>query len=496
MSLYRIVKALPPPPTPEPESADLFDYALIRDYVGFTWRSLRRHPLRAAIAFVAVLAATAGALVALPRSYLTEVKILAERNQVMPALGNPSRSIPGDADAPTRAASELVLRRDNLVALIKQTDLVDQWDATRAPATRAKDALSHLVHGPPDEEERIDALAGLLEKRIKVEVGEGTVTIGIDWPNAQMAFRLVEAAQQNFLETRHAIEVSTIEEAISILEGHATNVGQSIDAELEDLQRMREAHSSGAQKDEPAVRRVLPSERRDSARADQELAQMRVILIGKRRAMADLEDFRSKRLADLQTQLAEQKATYGPAHPILINTELSIAALSRESPQINALRREEQELLRDFVKHGGKDLEGGPAAPPTVLARLQEGARLVRHDSPDAREDEATDYAKTRLRISVNKYEELLGRVDAARIELDTARAAFKYRYSIIRPAQVPKKAEKPNVPASLGAGVVAGLLLALSLCVLKDLSGARFIEPWQIERGPGLPVLAELERP
>ena len=121
---------------------------------------------------------------------------------------------------------------------------------------------------------------------------------------------------------------------------------------------------------------------------------------------------------------------------------------------------------------------------------------MIRHEAPDLQEDEATDYAKTRLRIAVTKYEELLGRIDSARIELDTARAAFKYRYSIIRPAQVPKNAEKPNVPVSLVAGLVGGLILALFVSLFRDLSGGRFVEPWQIERWAQVPVLAEVDKP
>ena len=74
----------------------------------------------------------------------------------------------------------------------------------------------------------MDALVGLLEKRLQVYIGDGTVTIMIDWANDEMAFRLVEAAQQNFLEARHVSEISSISEAISILEGHASGVREVI----------------------------------------------------------------------------------------------------------------------------------------------------------------------------------------------------------------------------------------------------------------------------
>jgi uncharacterized protein involved in exopolysaccharide biosynthesis len=488
-----------PEPAPLTESADLFDYELIKDWVGFSVRAMKRHRPTAVVAFLAVVGVAVSSLLLLPKSFHTEVRILAERDLVMPALGNPGRSIPGDADAPTRAASERILRRDNLVALIKQTDLVDQWEATRAPIARLRDFAGRVAGGPPDEEAKIDGLVGLLEKRLKVEVGEGTVTIGIDWPNAQMAFRLVEAAQQNFLETRHALEVSSIAEAISILEGHATNVSQGIDSELDEIRRMRTGKRDGE-----AVGQARPShgppELSEHLKADQEVAQLRVMLSAKRRAIADLEDFRNKRLADLQTQLAEQKATYGPAHPIILNTTQSIASLSQESPQISALRREEKELMHDYLRRGGKDQEvtANPNTPIVLMPsapRLSETARIIRRSLPEGEEDETTEYAKSRLKIAVSKYEELLSRIDSARIELDTARAAFKYRYSIIRPAEVPKKPEKPNVPVTLLGGLVAGAALALFLCLLRDLSGGRIVEPWQIRRGFKLPVLAEVRK-
>ena len=79
-------------------------------------------------------------------------------------------------------------------------------------------------------------MVGFLEKRLTVDTGESTVTIAIDWPDAQLAYRLVDTALQNFLEQRHAAEVSTIAETISILEGHASNLREAIDAAMEDLE--------------------------------------------------------------------------------------------------------------------------------------------------------------------------------------------------------------------------------------------------------------------
>jgi hypothetical protein len=216
--------------------------------------------------------------------------------------------VPREADAPTQAASELILRRDNLVAMVKQTNLLDQWDASRAPAVAAKDWLLGLLRGPPTEEDRLNALVGVLEKRLKVTTGEGgTVSIAIQWPAAQMAYQLVDAAQQNFIETRHAVEVSTITEAISILEWHAAAQGEHVQSVLDELRRAREAAAPASRPGERPPARRAALARAPATAQDQELAQAKAILAARQRALADLEDYRRKRSAELQGQLAEHR---------------------------------------------------------------------------------------------------------------------------------------------------------------------------------------------
>jgi uncharacterized protein involved in exopolysaccharide biosynthesis len=96
----------------------------------------------------------------------------------------------------------------------------------------------------------------------------------------------------------------------------------------------------------------------------------------------------------------------------------------------------------------------------------------------------------------MEKYDTLLDRLNSARIELDTARAAFKYRYSIVRPPQLPKRALKPKVPVVLGGAVLGATVLALIAAVLADLRSGRILETWQVERTLGLEVLGQLPRP
>ena len=495
--------SLSPPPgarSPEGEGlqADLFDYGLLKDYLGFVFGGVRRHPALASGVFTGVAVVSIAMALLMPKTFHVETKILAQRNQVMASLGNPHRSIPFDSDAPTRAAQETVLRRDNLVSLVKQTNLLDQWDATRAPILRFKDAVLNAVAGPPDDADRLDAMLGLLEKRLKVTTDNTTVTIAIDWPTAQLAYQLVEAAQQNFLEARHVSEVSAIAEAISILEMHASTVHDTIDEALQQVQSLhdgkRKAPGPAAPLGPVAPKPVAAAAPKGPEINEHELAQLKFILKGKRRAIADLEEFRGRRLTELNAALAEQKVMYSDQHPVILDTRQRISSLQQESPQITALKHDEAELVAEYTRKGGRDPDAliEPRAP---VARSRATELEVAAPSRSLEGDPAMDYAQGQLKMATSNYEELMMRIDAAKIELDTARAAFKYRYSVVNPAQLPKKPLKPNVPVLIFAGLLAAALTALFAGTATEVWKGRIVERWQVERTLGLPVLAEVKR-
>ena len=110
-------------------------------------------------------------------------------------------------------------------------------------------------------------------------------------------------------------------------------------------------------------------------------------------------------------------------------------------------------------------------------------------------EDIRAEYARTRLRFAMEKYDNLMERIDNSRIELDTARAAFKYRYSVLRPATLPRIPVKPNVPMVLAAGMFMALALGTVAAALADLGSGRVLERWQVERNLGLEVLGQVPR-
>jgi hypothetical protein len=227
------------------------------------------------------------------------------------------------------------------------------------------------------------------------------------------------------------------------------------------------------------------------AATEPELAQLKYLINSKRRALADLEESRARRLAELTTQLQEQKVQYADQHPVVLDTMSRIEAVKEDSPQMMQVKSDIEQLLAEYTRKGGRHPES--LVEPS---RTQAPRRLISQAGISAAEladDPMVEFARNNLRVAAAKYEELMMRIDAARIEQDTARAAFKYRYSVVRPASVPKKPLRPDATVLLIGVVLAALLAALFAGATRDVLRARFVEAWQVERTLGLKVLSHV---
>src|SRR6185369_2857769 len=107
--------------------------------------------------------------------------------------------------------------------------------------------------------------------------------------------------------------------------------------------------------------------------------------------------------------------------------------------------------------------------------------------------DATSEFVTLRLRSELNQLESVLERTDGARIELLVSQAAFKYRYTVIRPAQVPRQPQSPNAQMILLSGLIASVMLAFAVAACRDLFSNTILESWQVERRLGLPVLGSL---
>ena len=115
------------------DETPVFVLANLRVAAGFPLRALQRHKKLAAAVFAALLVAVAAMIAITPRHYVVETKFFAEKNFVMPALGNPTRQVPREGDSPTRLAQEAVMKRTNLMEIARKTKLLSYWEQMRSP---------------------------------------------------------------------------------------------------------------------------------------------------------------------------------------------------------------------------------------------------------------------------------------------------------------------------------------------------------------------------
>ena len=423
------------------------------------------------------------ALIAYYRSrtplYLVEAKILVQRT----AYSSP--------DDPARSANVLVHRRDNLVNLIKQTDLVAESAETPAVTTSSR-WLSWLAmlssRAVSMEDDPLDGLVAALDRAIDVTSSyDGTITIRVKWPDPQEAYRLAEAAQQNFLEARHLQEITATDEVIAILQGRVATLRDQLARTVEEVQREATygpAARSSETKASASAPRADPAAARTRAEA---LVALKSKLDAKERAIADVEDFRRRRLADLMAQLDEKRATYSDTYPGVVALRQDVESLSRESPQVIGLREEARKLRDQYAERLAQEGVNVSTAPSTSTA--------TRADHPDRAVSSVIVEQDERVREARARYASMLDRLSAAQLERDSARAAFKHRYNVTWPAEVPREPFSPKPLKILGLGSVAVLLFVLLCVAAPDLWSGKIIQRWQIERSLELPVLTELNR-
>lgn len=491
-----------PPPSltrvPEPEPEKLIDVDQIADYIGFVGRAILRHKALSAAAFALTLALTGLAASIWPESWEVEAKLLVQRNEVMSSLVNPTRTIPREAEAPTRAAEEIVLRRDNLVSVIQQTNMMEEWERTRPAVLKLKDRLFTIIRGEPTEDERLDAMVGTLEKNLRVTTEQsGVVNFDIVWRDPRMAYEVVDKAMQNFLQDRKQGETSAIADSIAILDRSVQALEAQVNQTIAELPKRPTPKVARATPIAPLVIAPLPPEAAGpSPEVTARLARVKSALEARQQEFLRLEGQRRQELSQTQARLGAAATIYTEGHPTVVSLRQSVAALVRESPEEQSVRRSVEALEQEY-----------DTLSATVMAATQQSDEAKRTaalaataprgglDLPPPIDysglvgNEASDPTSLRLKVELAQLASVRERASAARAELSSSQAGFKYQYNVIRPPQIPRRPAGPNIPGILAAGAIGSLLLAVFIAVSADLASGRIVEPWQVERQVGVPV-------
>jgi uncharacterized protein involved in exopolysaccharide biosynthesis len=492
----------------------LVDLQLIVNLLAYAAGSVVRHKGLILILFAVIFGGAVSSLFLMPKTYHVETRLFVQRNSALALKGD------NQADSPGHSASETILRRDNLAAIVRQTDLIHEWYKRRAPLAHLRDVIARAVGKPEAEEDTVQWMTDVLEKRTSVQTqNDALVDIAIDWPDPVMALRLLDAAQQNYLDARRATEVTAIEEQVGILQSHAATVQTDINTAVDALEQLRakrlakpaapaapmpSTSASAAPSSAPARTPIAAAgaSPRPRGQPDGELTRLRATIEAKQRAVGDLEEFRRRKLSELNATLAEKSATYTENHPALIDLRQTIASLSTESPEAQAMRADVDRLQKELDFKTAVDAEEAretivPGAPLGATASTPPplpGSIIRIEQEPSDERDPEMMYARARLRDAMEKYSGLRAQIEIAQIEFDTAQAAFKYRYTVIAPAVYPKKPSKPNALLVAVGGLVGGLLVGILSAIAVDVRKGRFLAAWQVEQALDLPMLAELD--
>jgi hypothetical protein len=468
-----------------------FDAGRFADVVGYVLRAPQRRPWRFGVLLAVSLLFAITVFALYPRTYSTEVKILAQRNLVLPALGNPNRTVPREADNPTKNVADAILQHDNLVGLIKQVDLVDRWELTRPFVLRAKDRVAAKLGPPQTEQERMRSIEGVLEKRLVVTSDDTTITISSEWNDPHMAYDIASAVEHNFIDARYDAEISVINDAIAILEQHANEEKQRFDQAQSDFESV-ELKTPKAPKSTTSVSSSAPphATRQTTPPVDPELMQS---LEETRSSIQQLENARASRVSELSRQMSDALVTYRPEHPTVVALKAKLAEAQADPPDLARLKSQERGLIDKLAVSAPPlataiaSASTSPHSAATIAALAGGSSSLV------IEEDPAVTVSRMALQQSAQKYSDLETRIDGAKIELDIAKTAHKYRYDIVRPAEVSRRASKPNPIVLFVALALLVLVVSFGGIVFFEWRRGVVVEPWQVERRLKLPILAEL---
>jgi uncharacterized protein involved in exopolysaccharide biosynthesis len=478
-----------------------FNVELVKSYLTFARQAIRAHRLLIGIVAVSGIVLTLLVAKYLPRTYSCTTVLMAVENAVLDGNGS-SRPFVG--------AESMLMRRENIEQLIKDTGLVRKYEARRPPLMRAKDQVRAFLFGPQSDKIIEAILVGTLETRLMVGVKDDTLEIRVDWSDAATTAEVAKAAQDGFLRLRNRAETSAFQEKMAILDSHASNMRQEIDALAEQMKATLAAKtaeltkSTGAKTatkaaDAPLVTTTTVSRPKPAA-PDALLPELREKLAASKQRLGTLESERGGRINTERNTLNELKLRLTPNHPQVITQEQRLAAAQEVSSELALLRSEVSDMevqikQRDAMAKTGTLTPGritvgsaSAGASPTAEALPTDIMRLLEREDVDPA-------LSAQMSGAVVRYASLRDEVRGAKLALDTAQAAFNHRYQVVIPVEEPNRASKPPIPVVVGAGIFISLLLAFAIPVLLELRRGVLVERWQVDHLQ-FPVLAELRLP
>ncbi len=500
-----------PRPTVELSPIDedpILDLKGLGQSLGFVQHAIGRHKR---LVFSTLLAA--GVVVALlclllPRVYKVSVRVLTHRSSVMAALVHPDRSIPQSADNPTLGAVELIKSRDNLANLMDDISLEETWDKNRSALMKWKDFFLGKVGMTPLLIDKKEAFLKLLDDRLVATVIDEVVSMDVEWPDAEIAMKLAEAALARFLKIRHDMELSEILATVTILKRNVEASRTSIENRVEHMQKIvdakeREFDARGNNRGSHRGRRTRVIAIRKplgASQADPVGDELRRALSEKQQLVSSLKRNQDARLKKEQDELTHLRESLGPQHPDYLEQARKVEEAKQAPP-------EQGQALQEIARLNTQLSVMPAAARDSAAPKTQEAGASNPGDDADLMRVPVSDElfgqidkdpeiaaVLEEIKKLEDTHDDLLQRLKNAHIESESANVAFSYRYLVTKQPVMPKKYVKPNLVLLGVGGLMVALFLGLLFSVLADLRSEKVLEAWQIERYLKLKLLGEVD--
>jgi uncharacterized protein involved in exopolysaccharide biosynthesis len=459
--------------------------------IGEAARSAKR---RKGLSFVVMMICGAltvlGAIFA-PRSYEVESRVLVQRTANL--TGAQAQYVsPEEMRNLAREYEEQVMARDNILAIVKQKNLVSRWDDMRQPHRRLIDKINRKLGKPaPSDDEKYDALVTNIEHRMKVWVDATTVTVRLEWSEPLAARDIVDAAVKNFLDARFQSEVGVIPARLKIQEGFVAQAHKDLESAATELVRLQKANDP-TKKVNLIIPQLPQGVNEKPAPIDADPA-LKAKLDTVRGQIQQAQQAKLQRLAELNQQLIEKQQTLAPGHPEVIGLKQTIAATeASQSPGVAGLKQQEQEILNEMAQQQkaaqAKANEPrpvpraiavpapAPAAPPEIIAA----------SAPKSVQD-----AQVRFDTVTATYQTLVKQLQELQVQMQEQEAQYKNRYKITHPAEAPAGPKRPVALIAIAIGILATIASVLMVAALADRFSGIFFEPRDVRDRLGLPVFA-----
>jgi hypothetical protein len=347
----------------------------------------------------------------------------------------------------------------------------------RQPHRRLIDKINRkLGKAPPTDDEKFDALVANIKRRLKVWVDGSTVTMKLEWSEPEAARDIVEASVKNFLEARFQSEVGVIPERLQILQASVAQAHKDLEVAASELQRQQKLANPRER-----VSIIIPN-LPQGVSAEAADPQLKARLDAVRQQIALLQQQKLQREAELNQELIQKRQTLAEGHPEIIALKKTLEGIRADSPQLAKLRAEEKEILAEIQAKQRAATENRPALPrpaPVPTPEPMAGTTKSLHD------------AQVQFETVRNKYSDLVAQLDAARLEMKTQEAAFKNRYKIVHPPEIPTGPKRPVGLIAILIGVMSTIAAVLAVAALADRFSGIFFEPRDVRDRLGLPVFA-----